>query len=144
MKGSFICSSTKPSCHHVRVRTPGGRSPPPPAFCARPPAPATCTYLSAFVLALYGGDPNPPEGQAQDFRFGYSTFSKVEKLFGHRCMLHSFQCRRPLVSHCKRPSPTAPLGFPTAGWNWEGGVELGWIELRIWGRCQLGVATGPL
>jgi len=60
------------------------------------------------------------QGRAQDFRFEYSTFSKVEKLFGHRCMLRSFQCRRPLVSHCKRPSPTAPLGFPTAGWNWEG------------------------
>jgi len=60
------------------------------------------------------------QGRAQDFRFEYSTFSKVEKLFGHRCMLRSFQCHRPLVSHCKRPSLTAPLGFPTAGWNWEG------------------------
>jgi len=87
--------------------------------------------------------------RAQNFRFVYSPFSKVKIIFGRRCALRSFQYRRPLLSHhkqevvahrtarvrCHRPESKRM-------WPHERGVELGWMDLGIWGQCQLRFVTG--
>ena len=54
------------------------------------------------------------------------------------------------MSHHKLQSPTAPLGFTTAGGigknaaTHEAGSRIGMDGTGDWGRCQLGLATRPL